>query len=347
MRIKRAISTMMLALGAAVAASGYAQARTVTLDSLVPTVRLCPVTCISVSGHKFRPGTKVSVIETRRGWARISPWLDDKRLRRSFGDRVPKNPAYWVDLRRTTGLSAEKTKEQAKTASRLRRQQRRVTLPKARPGYTVASVYTAEDNMMSSVLKVDRVTTARVANAALSKTDFSKSDFSQGNAFVNTSLPVNPSKRALAAESLTTQKMSAWIEANRGSVIEDLQEVTAALSEPRPEEIKSGKQLEKQIVALKDPVASATTNTATQDEFDTVPEVMTSALLDKRLSVLPGMNSKVPEETVIALRHFALGLLEKGECKGIAGGGNGSSPNTVYLVCTDDLMKTREFKLQN
>ncbi len=344
MRAKRRIFQIMLSLGAAVAVSTSAQARTVTLDGLMPTIRLCPVTCISVSGHKLRAGNKVSVVEVRRGWARISPWLDANRLKRSFGDRVPEKPAYWVELKRTSGLSAAKSKakEKAKTASRQRWQQRRVTLPKARPGYTVASVYSAEDSMMSSVLKVNRAATVKAVNAAISKTKRTPH-----SAITPVSVPANPSQRALSAESLTTEKMSAWIEANRNSVIEDVEDVAVALADPEPEEIKSGTELERQIAALKGPAAETSTSAGLKTGFDPVPTVMTSELLDKRLSVLPGMNSKVPEETVIALRHFALGLLENGTCKGIAGGGNGSSQDMVYLVCTDDLTKTREFKLQN
>ena len=335
------ITWVSLAFAATAAFSTMAHARTVTLDKWMPTVRLCPISCISVSGHKLRNGNKVNVLEIRKGWVRISPWLDAERLKRSFGDRVPKKPAYWVELARTGGLRGkpETKKDNAKkTASRQRRQQRRITLPAARPAYRVASVFAAEDSMMASALKVDRQQTAAAVDAALIRTVMARSEQPRERSPVAVKLSTTHTDRALSADSLTTDKMASWIEANRGSVVEEAQEIAAAaaLAEPKPEEIKMGRKLEVEIASLK----------ALKDEatgLGSVPDVMTSELLDKRLNILPGMNSNIPEETVIALRHYALGLLNSKACKGIAGGGAGEKAGTIYLVCTDDLTRIREF----
>ena len=325
-------SRVSLTLLAGMAMGASAHARSVTLDKWMPTIRLCPVSCISVSGHKLRNGNKVNVLQVRNGWARISPWLDAERLKRSFGERVPEKPAYWVELARTSGLageSAAKT-EPKKTNSRQRSRVRRVTLPTARPAYRVATLYAAEDSLMVSALAADRREPSSIVDAVMAKVEQPRD-----GSPVAVSLPANPSERALSTDKLSTDKMAAWIKANRGNVVEDARKV-AISAQPDPKNIKNGAELETQIAALKTP----------KDEvvaFGNVPDVMTSELLDKRLNVLPGMNSKVSEETVIALRHYALGLLNSKSCKGIAGGGAGEKAGTIYLVCTDDLTRMREF----
>ncbi|MEL6505902.1 MAG: hypothetical protein AAFQ10_15775 [Pseudomonadota bacterium] len=79
--------------------------------------------------------------------------------------------------------------------------------------------------------------------------------------------------------------------------------------------------------------------------FGNRPKKLTKALLDRRLRKLPGRKSKVPREIVIAMRHYALGLLQSGECTGIARGGPSTTPNMIYIVCTDDPNYLRQFPI--
>ena len=76
------------------------------------------------------------------------------------------------------------------------------------------------------------------------------------------------------------------------------------------------------------------------------PKKMTKALRDKRLSKLPGTKSGVRLEAVIALRHYALALLNNGECKGIAGGGPSAVPGMLYVTCTEDPTYLRQFPMK-
>ncbi|MEP4293211.1 MAG: hypothetical protein ABJ358_14970, partial [Rhizobiaceae bacterium] len=80
--------------------------------------------------------------------------------------------------------------------------------------------------------------------------------------------------------------------------------------------------------------------------FGSRPKTLTKALLDKRLSKLPGAKSKVRKDVVIALRHYALGLLNSEECKGIANGGASAVPGMLYVTCSDDPTYLRQFPLK-
>ncbi|EFL90976.1 conserved hypothetical protein [Ahrensia sp. R2A130] len=81
-------------------------------------------------------------------------------------------------------------------------------------------------------------------------------------------------------------------------------------------------------------------------DFGSRPKSLTKKLLDKRLSKLPGRKSKMPKEVVIALRHYALGLLNNGECTGVARGGLSASPGMIFISCSDDPTYLRQFPLQ-
>ncbi|MEE9374749.1 MAG: hypothetical protein V3V04_00270, partial [Rhizobiaceae bacterium] len=76
------------------------------------------------------------------------------------------------------------------------------------------------------------------------------------------------------------------------------------------------------------------------------PKKLTKALRDKRLRRLPGRKSKVRKDVVIALRHYALGLLKSGECTGIKKGGPSAVPGMLYVICTDDPTYLRQFPLK-
>ena len=76
------------------------------------------------------------------------------------------------------------------------------------------------------------------------------------------------------------------------------------------------------------------------------PKTLTKALLDERLSKLPGSKTQGPQrEVAIALRHYALALLKSGECSGIARGGRSAVPGMLYVACTDDPTYLRQFPL--
>ena len=87
--------------------------------------------------------------------------------------------------------------------------------------------------------------------------------------------------------------------------------------------------------AIADPIA-----------FGSRPKTFTKALRDKRLKKLPGEKSKIRKEIVIALRHYALGLLNSNECTGIAGGGPSTTPDMLFVACTDDPGYRRQFPLE-
>lgn len=99
-------------------------------------------------------------------------------------------------------------------------------------------------------------------------------------------------------------------------------------------------------VALSAPDTSGDVNVSDPIEFGDRPKKMTKVLLDKRLDKLPGPKSRVREDVVIALRHYALGLLNSGECEGIAGGGSSAVPGMLYVSCTDDPNYLRQFPLK-
>ncbi|MEE9313259.1 MAG: hypothetical protein V3V02_01290 [Rhizobiaceae bacterium] len=80
--------------------------------------------------------------------------------------------------------------------------------------------------------------------------------------------------------------------------------------------------------------------------FGKRPKKYIKALRDKRLRKLPGSKSGVRKDVVIALRHYALGLLKSGECKGISKGGPSTTPGMLYVICTDDLTYLRQFPLK-
>lgn len=80
--------------------------------------------------------------------------------------------------------------------------------------------------------------------------------------------------------------------------------------------------------------------------FGKRPKKLTKALLDKRLRKLPGRKSRVRKDAVIALRHYALGLLKSGECKGISGGGPSTTPGMLFVTCTEDPNYQRQFPLE-
>ena len=80
--------------------------------------------------------------------------------------------------------------------------------------------------------------------------------------------------------------------------------------------------------------------------FGARPKTLTKALRDKRLRKLPGRKSKVRKDVVIALRHYALGLLKSKECSGIAGGGPSTTRGMLYVTCTDDPSYQRQFPLE-
>ncbi len=80
--------------------------------------------------------------------------------------------------------------------------------------------------------------------------------------------------------------------------------------------------------------------------FGARPKTLTKKLLDKRLNKLPGRKSKVRKDAVIALRHYALGLLNSGECSGIAGGGPSTTPGMLYVACSDDPSYLRQFPME-
>ena len=78
-------------------------------------------------------------------------------------------------------------------------------------------------------------------------------------------------------------------------------------------------------------------------DFGARPKTLTKELQDSRLNKLPGGKSKVRREVVIALRHYALGLLKSGECSGIERGGASALPGMLYISCTDDPSYLRQF----
>ena len=77
------------------------------------------------------------------------------------------------------------------------------------------------------------------------------------------------------------------------------------------------------------------------------PKTLTKALLDDRLAALPGSKTKGTErEIAIALRHYALTLLQSGQCSGIARGGRSAVPGMLYVACTEDPTYLRQFPLR-
>lgn len=118
-----------------------------------------------------------------------------------------------------------------------------------------------------------------------------------------------------------------------------------------PKDTEQPKAEEKVAVALppkkeEEPVPTYKSAEADPIVFGERPKKLTKRLLDKRLRKLPGPKSRVRKEAVIALRHYALGLLNSGECKGILKGGASAVPGMLYVACTDDPTYLRQFPLK-
>ena len=99
--------------------------------------------------------------------------------------------------------------------------------------------------------------------------------------------------------------------------------------------------------------AEPTTPTFKAEKIDPLtigerPDTLTKALLDKRLSKLPGRKSKsFKKEEVIAMRHHALTLLANGECSGIERGGRSAvQAGMLFVVCSDDPTYLHQFPLE-
>lgn len=128
------------------------------------------------------------------------------------------------------------------------------------------------------------------------------------------------------------------------------EKVAAAAAAAAAEEAKTVEPT-KELVAAADtpkdepePVYKAAT--AEPISFGSRPKNLTKALMDKRLSKLPGAKSKFRKEVVIALRHYAMGLLNSGECNGIASGGPSAAPGMLYISCSDDPTYLRQFPIK-
>ena len=67
--------------------------QTATLGKGPILVRLCPVSCIAVNGHGLKAGREVEVFETRSGWIRVSRFLNRRRLTKTFGQTITREPA--------------------------------------------------------------------------------------------------------------------------------------------------------------------------------------------------------------------------------------------------------------
>ncbi|MEM8749904.1 MAG: hypothetical protein AAGF28_06350 [Pseudomonadota bacterium] len=123
---------------------------------------------------------------------------------------------------------------------------------------------------------------------------------------------------------------------------EDTTQVASAATQATGDATKA----EAETKATPAPEPTFTTAKADPIVFGERPKTLTKALLDKRLAKLPGTKSRVPKAEVIALRHYALGLLKSGECAGIARGGRSTTPGMLYVACSDDPDYLRQFPLE-
>ncbi len=138
---------------------------------------------------------------------------------------------------------------------------------------------------------------------------------------------VEEAKKAAAAAAATAAAAAASTEADKP--VEESKELAAVAAKTEEAE---------------EPIYKAATSQPIK--FGERPKQLTKELLDKRLSKLPGRKSKVDKNVVIALRHYALGLLNSGECSGIAKGGASAMPGMLYVVCSDDLTYLRQFPIK-
>ena len=159
-----------------VAAIGAAQAQTARkFGNKSPVVRLCPATCTAVNGHGFKAGSATSVFETKNGWARVSSYLDRKKLVASFGESTPAKPALWVPVSSLAAVAKAKapaakpaTTQQAPKKAEIKKPRRvsvvdrlarlrNPVLPKFRPDSVVAAVSTAETTPADETVTTEAV----------------------------------------------------------------------------------------------------------------------------------------------------------------------------------------------
>ncbi|MDD9910331.1 MAG: hypothetical protein OXR62_11645 [Ahrensia sp.] len=368
---------LRLAIAAALAASvsmlGLASAPAEAAGERFPTVRLCPVTCFSVSYHPYTLTSKLEVFETRSGWARISPYLDRPALVLRYGEKVPETPAHWIrlstlkitgDVEGIAGDGAPSAAASSKPRERARnqRQKRLVTLPVHRPDSATAALpietVRTETAALNETTQQDSDSTIEQASqtAVEPKPTTAAVQTLPNDSFTLTAAPLQPSTLVTPAQT-----------PSRPAVVEKLRPTQVALNPVEPEgstgltddkmaawiaanrgsvlakvkndvepelKLSPSASVEQRIEALKQPASAS------------VPTIMTLELLDERLAVLPGMNSDLSEKSVITLRHHALQLLKDGKCSGIAGGKVDEAAGTIQVVCSDDLTTPREFQLE-
>ena len=143
----------------------------------------------------------------------------------------------------------------------------------------------------------------------------------------------------LAKQAKEQKRLSELSEAEKAARAKEQAEIAAKEAEIR----RAAKAAEAAAAATNPEFKSANSEPIS---FGSRPKKLTKALLDKRLSKLPGSKSRVKKDVVISLRYYALGLLKSGECQGIAKGGASAVPGMLYVACSDDPTYLRQFPLK-
>ena len=187
-------------------------------------VRLCPAVCVQVNGHPYKQGGRVRIFESRDGWVRVSNYLNAEELKAKFGENVPEKPALWVpvsllagnngDLQATPATTevkqddpiASEAKDKAKPVEKVVSNQRKVTLPKFRPGTTYTKV---------AALDTDEKPTPAPTEVAKSAEKMEKQVEAKDEPATETEVAkaepeeVKPSAEVMSAETAETAKDSA------------------------------------------------------------------------------------------------------------------------------------------
>ena len=318
-------------------------------------VRLCPVKCVEVTGHGFAIGRPVAVYETIGGWSRVSGFIDPDSLKATFGEKVPPKPAFWIPVNLLgqgkspvkliqnnseqvdSASSENEIAEEKKKNKKVKKvaQQRRVTIPKFRPG-TEIKLAALVDNEKPAAASSGEENKAKPADKAATK-------MATGDD-VTEAKKVEPMVMQKAGETSaakpvykTPQPLNTEPKTDETAAARSVQKTSDVATDTSSEEVK---------------VAKVETKFASEDPDPLVTEVRPDkyikALDDKRLKKLPGRKSKLyKREEVVALRHHALMLLKNNECNGITRGGRSlAQKGMLYVVCTDDPTFLRQFPLK-
>ncbi|MGI9365917.1 MAG: hypothetical protein ACR2O8_12095 [Rhizobiaceae bacterium] len=306
-----------------------------------------------IATPSFRPGTTFKTTASNADPAQTSQSAANTEST-DASKPEPKREMTWDELQaklaeqdkqkqtaaNAASASGEQSKDVAKAAETA--QDTQATAPAATAGATaaaaaaVAEEQAAEPKRMADAEKVKQTEAAKLAE---------ETKQAEAKKLVEEAKKAEEAKVAEAAR-LAEETRKAE-EAKAAEAAKSAEEVKQAEAKKLVEEAQKAEEAKSAASKEQEPEEPTfDMSSAAPIELGSRPKTLTKELLDKRLSKLPGPKSKVRGDVVIALRHYALALLNSNECTGIQGGGASAVPGMLYVTCTDDPGYFRQFPLK-